>query len=443
MSCWKTFSCLKSPCKILRSRSFSTSTALRNQHSCKLLVVGGGAGGCSIAAKYASKLGKNRVIIIDPADRHYYQAMFTMIGGGMKKLNQSYKPMDDVLPKDALWLKDTVTEIDPKKNEVTTEKGDTVKYEYMVVATGIELDFDKIPGLIEGLKDQRSGVCSNYSPLYVTKTYGCIQRLDGGNAVFTYPNSPVKCAGAPQKIAYITADYMQRYGRRNVKVLYNTALPVIFKAPKYATSLWKVAEKRKVKVNLNVDLVEVRPDKKEAVFKSLSKPDETYVQEYQMLHVCPPQCPTPMIAKNKELSDSTGFLNVHKGTLQHVKYSNIFGIGDCTTLPTSKTAAAVAGQLGVLRRNLSAAMEGKTLTATYDGYTSCPLVTGYGSCIMAEFDYDSNPLETFPFDQGVERRTMFHMKKDVMPQLYFNLMLRGLWEGPGIFRKIMHLGLSK
>jgi len=443
MSCWKTISCLKSPCKVLRSRGFSTSTALKDQHSCKLLVVGGGAGGCSIAAKYASRLGKNRVIIIDPADRHYYQPMFTLIGGGMKKLDQSYKPMKDVLPKDALWLNDAVTEIDPKKNEVITAKGDAVKYEYMVIATGIELDFDKIPGLIEGLKDHRSGVCCNYSPLYVTKTYSCIQRLDGGSAVFTYPNSPIKCAGAPQKIAYITADYMQRNGRRNVQVVYNTALPVIFKAPKYANSLWKVAEKKKVKVNLNVDLVEVRPDKKEAVFKSLSKPDETFVQEYQMLHVAPPHCPTPAIAKNMELSDAAGFLNVNKGTLQHVKYSNIFGIGDCTNLPNSKTGAAVAGQLGVLRRNLSAAMEGKTLKSIYDGYTSCPLVTGYGSCIMAEFDYDNNPLETFPIDQGVERRTMFHIKKDVMPLLYFNLMLRGLWEGPGIFRKIMHLGLSK
>lgn len=443
MSCWKTLSALKTPCAVLGKRSLSTTTSQNVQHSCRLLVIGGGAGGCSIAAKYASKLGKNRVIIIEPADRHYYQAMFTLIGGGIKKLDQSYKPMKSVLPKDAVWLKDKVAEIDPKKSQVTTEKGDVVNYDYMVVATGIELDFKKIPGLMEGLNDPRSGVCSNYSPKYVTKTFGVIQRIDSGNAIFTYPNTPVKCAGAPQKIAYITAHYMQKYGRPNVQVYYNTALPVIFKAPKYAKSLWKVAEKRNVKVNLDVDLIEVRPDKKQAVFKTLTEPHKTFVQEFQMLHVCPPHYPTPMIAKNKELADEAGFLSVSKDTLQHVKYPNIFGIGDCTSLPTSKTGAAVAGQLGVLRRNLTAAMAGKTLDSKYDGYTSCPLVTGTNSCIMAEFDYDANPLETFPIDQGVERHTMFYMKKDVMPQLYFNLMLNGLWEGPGIFRKMMHLGMSK
>ncbi|PSN50889.1 Sulfide:quinone oxidoreductase [Blattella germanica] len=340
------------------------------KEDCRLLVIGGGTGGCSVAAKFASKLGKNRVIVIDPADNHYYQAMFTMIGAGAKKLSESHRPMKQVLPADALWLKEKVTEIDPQKNQVRTENGSTVEYDFM------------IPGLFDALNDPQSGVCSNYSPLYVTKTFQCMKQLKSGNAIFTYPNSPVKCAGAPQKIAYLTAHHAQKNGKTGVQVIYHTSLPVIFKCPKYADSLWKVVKQKNVQVHLNSDL-------------------------YEMLHVTPPQYPSPLISLNKQLSDASGFLAVNKDTLQHVKFPNIF-----------------AGQLGVLRKNLKAAMESKDPKAAYDGYTSCPLVTGYGTCIMAEFDYDCKPLETFPFDQGVERRTMYHMKKDIMPILYFQLMLR-------------------
>ncbi|KAJ9598634.1 hypothetical protein L9F63_010688, partial [Diploptera punctata] len=310
-------------------RNFASSSTLHDKHRCRqIAVLGGGAGGCSIAAKFSSKLGKNKVIVIEPADRHYYQAMFTMIGGGVKKLDQSYKPMKSVLPTDALWIKDKVVEIEPRHNKVVTNKGHVVEYDYM------------IPGLVEALKDPRSGVCSNYSPDYVTKTFECIKRLKSGNAIFTYPNSPVKCAGAPQKIAYLTAHHCQ-LNNKKVQVIYHTSLPVIFKAPKYAESLWKVAEKRNVKVALNSDLIEVKPGRKEAVFQNLSKPEEKIVQDYEMLHVTPHHRPSELISKNKDISDASGFLAVNKDTMQHVKFANIFGIGDCTSLPTSKTGAAV------------------------------------------------------------------------------------------------------
>ncbi|KAK8763656.1 hypothetical protein V5799_033735 [Amblyomma americanum] len=162
-----------------------------------------------------------------------------------------------------------------------------------------------------------------------------------------------------------------------------------------------------------------------------------------MLHVVPPMTVSAALKTGPSFADAAGFLDVDGETLQHKRYPNVFGIGDCTNVPTAKTAAAVAGEIGTLRRNLTSAMEGKTPNRKYDGYTSCPLVTSYGRCILAEFNSKAEPLETFPFNQAKERGSMFYLKRDMLPLIYWTLFLRGYWEGPSIFRKLMRLGFSK
>lgn len=147
--------------------------------------------------------------------------------------------------------------------------------------------------------------------------------------------------------------------------------------------------------------------------------------------------PPDVLIKCKEISNEAGFVDVNKDTLQHTRYPNIFAIGDCSSSPNSKTAASVAGQSSVVYKNLSAVMDGKEPTHIYDGYASCPLVTGYKSCILAEFDYNLKPLETFPVSQNKERMSMFYMKKDAMPVLYWHMMLNGLWNGPKVVRQIL------
>ncbi|CAL4061214.1 unnamed protein product, partial [Meganyctiphanes norvegica] len=247
----------------------------------------------------------------------------------------------------------------------------------------------------------------------------------------------------PHAIMLIGEALSNRAGKRDdANIIYNTSLPVLFGVKHYADALWKVVEGRNINVNLRHNLIEVKPDTKEAVFQNLDKPEELKTLSYEMLHVTPPMSAPDVLKKCSLLTDAMGFLNVNKQTLQHVDFPNIFGIGDCTSAPTAKTAAGVAAQTGILRRTMASVMEGKEPSTQYDGYTSCPLVTGASSCILAEFDYNLQPLETFPIDQAKERRISFHMKKDIMPHLYFALMLRGFWEGPKIFRNIFHLGMK-
>ncbi|KAL5019796.1 hypothetical protein ScPMuIL_002688 [Solemya velum] len=424
-------------------RSFSTATPCAADKHYKLLVVGGGTGGCAAASKFASKFGKGHVGIIEPNETHYYQPMWTLVGAGIKRVESSARPMSSCLPRKADWIKCKALSFDPESCKVTCTNGDVISYDYLVVGMGLQLDYHKIKGLPEAFS-QDPAVCSNYNRNYVMKTYPALQNFEGGNAIFSFPNTPIKCAGAPQKIMYLAEDYWNRTGKRDkANIMYNTSLGVIFGVKKYADSLLKIVEERNIKVNYKRNLIEVRPDKREAVFQKLdSETVETETFSYNFLHVVPPMS-APDVLKESSLVDQTGYMDVNKFTLQHVRYPNIFGIGDCTNVPTSKTAAAVAAQSGILRKNLGAFIDGRPLPVLeYDGYTSCPLVTGYGKCIMAEFDFNGQPLETFPIDQSKPRRSMYHMKKDVMPELYWKFLIRGNWEGPATYRKLMRFGMG-
>uniref|UniRef100_A0A2K5EYB3 Sulfide:quinone oxidoreductase, mitochondrial n=1 Tax=Aotus nancymaae TaxID=37293 RepID=A0A2K5EYB3_AOTNA len=369
--------------------------------------LGGGSGGITMAARMKRKV------------RHFYQPIWTHGGRCVKQLSSSGVP---------------------QRNCIHTDNGKEVSYRYLIIALGIQLDYEKIKGLPEGFAHPKIG--SNYSVKTVEKTWKALQDFKEGNAIFTFPNTPVKCAGAPQKIMYLSEAYFRKTGKRSkANIIFNTSLGAIFGVKKYADALQEIIRERNLTVNYKQNLIEVRADKQEAVFENLDKPGETQVISYEMLHVTPPMSP-PDVLKTSPVADAAGWVDVDKETLQHKRYPNVFGIGDCTNLPTSKTAAAVAAQSGILDRTISLIMKNQTPTKKYDGYTSCPLVTGYNRVILAEFDYKAEPLETFPVDQSKERLSMYLMKADLMPLLYWNMMLRGYWGGPAFLRKLFHLGMS-
>ncbi|NXI21690.1 SQOR protein, partial [Sterrhoptilus dennistouni] len=404
--------------------SFGLHTAARcaARDYYEVLVLGGGAGGIAMSARMKRKVGAGNVAVVEPSKTHYYQPLWTLVGGGVKQLAASARPMESVMPAGVEWIKSRVIALDPDKNCVWLENDVKVSYKYLIIALGISLHYEKIKGLPEGFNHPKIG--SNYSAQTVEKTWRALQDFKEGNAIFTFPNTPVKCAGAPQKIMYLSDAYLRKTGKRpKANIMFNTSLGVIFAVKKYADALLEVVKDRDLTVNYKRNLIEVRADKQEAVFENLDKPGVTEVHQYEMLHVTPPMGP-PAVLINSPVSDENGWVDVDKETLQHKKYPNVFAIGDCTNLPTSKTAAAVAAQSGVLDKTISLVMKNKLPVKKYDGYTSCPLVTGYNKVILAEFDYNAQPLETFPIDQSKERTTMYHMKADMMPLLYWNALLK-------------------
>ncbi|CAL8373380.1 unnamed protein product [Arctogadus glacialis] len=421
------------------SNLHTSSQACAKEHF-KMLVLGGGSGGIAMSARMKRRFGADNVAVVEPAETHYYQPIWTLVGAGAKTLASSGRPTASVVPSGVKWVKSRVQEINPDSNTVITDDGKEISYEYLIVALGIQLHYEKIKGLPEAFDHPNIG--SNYSIQTVEKTWIALQNFKEGNAIFTFPNTPVKCAGAPQKIMYLADSYLRKTGKREkAKIIYNTSLPVLFGVKKYADVLWEIVRSRNIQVNHRQNLIEVRADQREAVFENLDNPGETNVVQYELLHVTPPMGPIQVI-KSSSLADEAGWLNVDKESLQHKNYPNVFGIGDCTNLPTAKTAAAVAAQTAILDRTISKVLKNQKPDRKYDGYTSCPLVTSYSTVVLAEFDYTGQPLETFPVNQGKESRIMYHMKADLMPHIYWQGLLKGFWGGPGPYRKLLHLGMK-
>ena len=389
----------------------------------QVVIVGGGTAGISVAARLTNGwFNKRDVAVIEPAETHYYQPLWTLVGGGVVAKEITGRPMRAVIPKRVHWIRDAVSELEPDRNRIRTRDGKVITYDWLVIAAGLQLNWDKIPGLKEGVT--KHGICSNYSYETVDSTWQNIKNFEGGTAIFTQPSGAVKCGGAPQKIMYLADETFRRSGvRERSQIIFTSPLPNIFAVDRYRRTLEEVVKRKQITCHFREELIEIHGDRREAVFRNLDS-GETITRNYDMLHVTPPMGPPTFIAKSP-LADNDGWVDVDRATLQHKKFLNVFGIGDCSNLPTSKTGAAIRKQAPVAVANLIAAMNGQPMTKKYNGYTSCPLVTGYGKLVMAEFDYDKQPEETFPVDQSKERWSMWLVKRYLLPQLYWHGMLKG------------------
>ncbi len=389
----------------------------------KVVIVGGGTAGLAVAA-HLKKIDESLdVAVLEPKDVHYYQPGWTLVGAGEMKPKATWRPMKDVIPEGVTWIQDAVAEFDPENKSLKTAAGKTVTYEYLVVAAGIEIAWDAVPGLQDALQ-RNIGVVSIYDYDYAPLVWEAVKNFSGGTAIFTQPKPPFKCPGAAQKIMYLSDDaWRKRSVRGKSKILFFSAAPGIFPVKRYARTLNEVLKRKAVETHFQHHLVAIDPDKKEATFEHISTGDRQ-THAFDFLHVTPPMRP-PAFLKESPLADEAGWMNVDKHTLRHVKYDDVYGLGDCTNTPNSKTAAAARSQTYVVVSNLITDMGGGEGIAAYDGYASCPLTTGYGKLVLAEFDYNLLPKETFPIDQSKERRSMYWFKKYFLPWYYWNVLLKG------------------
>lgn len=388
----------------------------------QVVIVGGGTAGIAVAARLRRVMRSSDVAILEPSNKHYYQPAWTLVGGGEYRKEDTERSEASLIPPGVTWIPDAVTEFLPEENAVLTRGGRKVTYDCLVVAAGIQVDWGKVKGLPETLG--KNGVTSNYSYETCDTTWELIHSFRGGTALFTQPSTPIKCGGAPQKIMYLADDHFRRAGvRERSRVMFVSGTPGLFPVAHYAPGLEQVVRRKGIETLYRHDLVEVRAAAREAVFRGLDSGEEQ-VLRYDLLHVTPPMS-APDFIKRSPLAAADGWVEVDPKTLRHVRYANIFALGDASSLPTSKTGAAVRKQAPVAVHNLIAALQGKPLPEQYDGYTSCPLVTGYGKLILAEFDYDKKPKETFPFDQRRERWSMYVTKKRILPLVYWQGMMKG------------------
>jgi sulfide:quinone oxidoreductase len=394
----------------------------------RIVIIGGGSAGISVASRLL-RAGERDVAVIEPSDVHYYQPLWTLVGGGLAPAAESVRPEASVMPKGADWVKDRAVAVDPVSRRVELASGEEVSYDFLVVCPGLALDWDRLPGSGETLG--RNGVSSNYQFDLAPKTWAMIKDLRAGTAVFSMPSGPIKCAGAPQKICYLAADWWRKQGvLPNIHVVLVLPTPAMFGVPEFSKVLEEVASRYGIDVRLQHEVVEVDPEKREVIIANRANgKEDKFSLGYDFAHLVPPQS-APGWVKQSPLADPAnpgGYVQIDKHTMCHVRFPEVFSLGDAGSSPNSKTGAAVRKQAPVVVANLKAAMAGRDLVASYDGYASCPLTTARNRMLLAEFDYTMKPHPTIPFiDTKKERYDMWLLKRYGLPFMYWNLMLKGL-----------------
>ncbi|MGH1543211.1 MAG: FAD-dependent oxidoreductase [Arenicella sp.] len=389
-----------------------------------VVIVGAGSAGIATASSLKKRHFALRILLIDPAEEHYYQPGWTMVGGGVFDAPSTQRKTRDLIPKGVDWIQQSVKNFYPKENRLRCVDGSSVYYQHMVVAPGLKLNWSAVEGLEDALG--KNGVTSNYRFDLAPYTWELVKNLNHGKAIFTQPPMPIKCAGAPQKALYLSADYWLKSGvLKNIDIDFCNAGGVLFGVPDYVPALMSYIEKYGANLKFMHTLVKVDGANQKAWFKT--EDGKLLESSFDVLHVCPPQC-SPDFIRDSELSDEAGWLDVDPNTLQHKKFDNIWGAGDVMNTANAKTMAAARKQAPVVATNINAAMHQKQPPMTYDGYGSCPLTVERGKIVLAEFAYGGKLVPTFPqwLNDGTKpSKFAWWLKARLLPTVYWQGMLKG------------------
>ncbi|MCL2644023.1 MAG: NAD(P)/FAD-dependent oxidoreductase, partial [Betaproteobacteria bacterium] len=368
----------------------SAVAADKTRTQAHIVIAGAGAAGLSAAAQLVKTLDGAKITLIDARKDHFYQPGFTLVGAGIRPKEYTVSKTAEYIPPGVELIEAGVAEFDPEGNKVVTDSGQSIAYDYLIVATGLTLEYGEIEGMDEALIG-KEGIGSIYhSPAGAQATWQAMSAFadKGGRGVFLRPATEMKCAGAPLKYTFITEDYLQRRGQRGkAEVVYNSNNKVLFSVPIVSERVRMLYEERNIQINYDRVLKAIDPGRRIATFNT---PEGAEEQNYDFIHVIPPMR-APEAVRNSPLPWKTGvwvdegWMEVDKGTLRHLRYPNVFGVGDIAGVPKGKTAASVKWQVPVAVAHLVAEIAGKQSDALYTGYTSCPLITRLGQAMLIEF----------------------------------------------------------
>ena len=402
--------------------------ALPPTRSHDVVIVGGGAAGIAVASSLLARKPGLDVAIIEPSDIHYYQPGWTLVGAGIFEDVDTRKDMARLMPRGAHWIKAAVSAFEPERNVVLLDGCHVVAYRRLIVAPGLKLNWDGVEGLSETLG--QNGVTSNYRYDLAPYTWELVKGLRSGRTLFTQPPMPIKCAGAPQKAMYLSADHWRRTGRlKDIEVAFHNAGGVLFGVKDYVPALMKYVERYDAALNFNENLVRIDGPGKTAWFERAG-PDggkELVEAGFDMIHVCPPQT-APDFVRVSPLADEAGWVDVDPETLRHRRHENVWSLGDAMNAPNAKTAAAARKQAPVVAANVLADIGGGKRVARYDGYGSCPLTVERGKIVLAEFGYGGKRLPSFPswlIRDTEPSHLAWILKERILPPFYWQGMLRG------------------
>lgn len=423
---------------LLTAASTQKAKAFSSKAKGKIVIIGGGAAGISMAARLKSWLDKPDITLIDPSDRQFYQPGFTLIASGVYQPDDVWRKQEDCIPNDIKWIKDSVAAVDPVWNQVTTKNNGKIAYDFLVLTPGIQINWEKVEGITQATLGQ-GNAHSIYDFEGAQKTWKAIQEFSktGGRGIYTDTYTKHKCGGAPKKICLLTEHYTRKQGtRETIDLNFYTASKELYDVPFFTPRLLEIYKERNIPINLNVRVKGVDTAAKQVHFEKIEtvgdqKVYTPFVEDYDFLHFTPPMS-APDFVREAGLGWTEGklaadaWVMVDKETLVHKTYPNIVSLGDVAGIPTSKTSAAIRKQVPIAAKNLISLMEGKEPAEKYDGYAACPIVTDYGHVLLCEFNYKKEAQNSFTLlDTSKEQWAAWLLKVYFLKPMYFYGMLNG------------------
>lgn len=410
----------------------ATGAPAQTQTRARVVIAGGGAAGLATAARLSRRLAGAEITILDRRREHFYQPGFTLVAAGLKGPSYVTGATGDFVPAGVRWIEESAAEFDPAGRKVVTDAGRTLPYDFLVVATGLTLDYGAIAGM-DVARIGQDGLGSVYaSPQAAAATWAAMSSFAdrGGVALFGRPSTEMKCAGAPLKYAFLTDDTLRRRGTRGrAELIYNAHNRVLFSVPIVAEKVRMLYRDRGIRTNYEHELQAIDIGRKVATFRTPGGPKEL---QYDFINVVPPMR-APEAVRNSPLRWQTGpfaadgWIEVDRATLRHSRFAEVFAVGDVAGVPKGKTAASVKWQVPVAVDHLVAQIAGRTSDARYNGYTSCPLITRIGRAMLVEFDYEDNLQPSFPgVIAPLEELWITWMMKIVALKPTYLAMLRGM-----------------
>ena len=395
-----------------------------------IVILGSGAAGTALANRLVQRLDGARITIVDGRKQHLYQPGFSLIAAGLKPASYSVSQTADWLPSGVALKQDYAARIDPEAKTVDLQGGETLSYDYLIVATGLSLDHDAIEGFSLDLVG-KEGIGALYAgPDYAARTWAAASKFteQGGVGLFTRPATEMKCAGAPIKHTFLLDDIARKAGNRGrAEITYAAHNDSLFGVPIVSEKVRMLFKDRAINAAYSHVLRAIEPGKRIASFDT---PEGRVEMEYDYIHVIPPQR-APQVVRDSGLSwadrwTDQGWVEVDKHSLRHRRYPEVFAVGDVAGVPKGKTAASVKWQVPVLEEHLVAQIAGDTTDAAYNGYTSCPMITRVGRAMLIEFDYDNDLVPSFPgIIAPLEELWISWLMKEVALKATYNAMLRG------------------
>jgi len=406
----------------------------------RIVVIGAGAAGTAMANRLTDRLEGATITLVDGRAEHLYQPGLSLVAAGLKPASYTVSKTTDWLPSGVKLVAEKAAAIDPVAKSVTTEGGTRLDYDFLIVAPGLVLDHDAIPGFSLDMVGT-NGIGALYAgPEHAAKTWNAVRKFteEGGVALMSRPTTEMKCAGAPLKHAFLVEDIASRtVGAGKYEIHYTAPQGALFGVPIVSEKVRMLFGQRGIKTHLQHNLISIEPGQKRATFEKTeidaatkAEVKSTVEMPYDYLHVIPPQR-APEVVRQSGLSwadkwTDQGWVEVDQKTLRHLRYPEVFALGDVAGVPKGKTAASVKWQVPVVEDHLIAAIEGREGTETYDGYTSCPLITRVGRAMLVEFDYNNNLVPSFPgVIAPLEELWISWLMKEVALKATYNAMLRG------------------